>query len=258
MKKKSIFVVGMPRSGTTLVQSIIGTSDDIYTFPESHIFNKGINIFREKPNSWNVIISNIKVNFRLYQLGFKPIVFRNTTDFVRKIDKTFSADNTRNYVEKTPSHLRMVPIIRKEIPSAKFVFVLRKSDANINSYQKLVKVWGKNIIDSNTTEIELRWLSDRYRILSYFNPSDSIKISYEDIVNSINQNLVKEKLEKFLDIKIDMSADRLRESSERTVEEKEFWKENNKRGVIKSFEQNDKENDKLLCILNQIINETEN
>src|SRR5687768_3975926 len=36
-----IFVVGCPRSGTTLVQSLLAAHSKIVTFTESHLFDKG-------------------------------------------------------------------------------------------------------------------------------------------------------------------------------------------------------------------------
>ena len=36
--KERVFIVGVPRSGTTLIQSLLASHPQIETFPESHFF----------------------------------------------------------------------------------------------------------------------------------------------------------------------------------------------------------------------------
>jgi len=37
-----IFLVGCPRSGTTLLQSMLARHDRVFTFPESHLFARSV------------------------------------------------------------------------------------------------------------------------------------------------------------------------------------------------------------------------
>lgn len=66
-----IYIVGMPRSGTTLVQSLISTSDDVISFPETHIFNATNGLFRGNPRILGIIKSNLAANYNLWRLGFR-------------------------------------------------------------------------------------------------------------------------------------------------------------------------------------------
>ena len=53
-KIERTFIVGVARSGTTLLQSMVGNHDDIATFPETHFFRKTIDQNWKRQNNFKI------------------------------------------------------------------------------------------------------------------------------------------------------------------------------------------------------------
>jgi|SRR5579859_288688 len=62
LPQNPIFVVGYPRSGTTLVQSLIATQRGIVSFPEGHFFSEIIEVVQLTPNGF-IPTTNMKPLF---------------------------------------------------------------------------------------------------------------------------------------------------------------------------------------------------
>lgn len=111
-----IFIIGAPRSGTTLVQSILNTHSKLCGFDyETAIFTKQ-NIFRperyQRSHARNKIVE----------------LFKNSCDIVDFYDQFVSgvkASECTRVVEKTPQHINHLEFILKHFPNAQVVHVYR-------------------------------------------------------------------------------------------------------------------------------------
>lgn len=131
-----VFIVGCPRSGTTLIQMLLGSHKDIYTCRETHFFQRIRRIGKKK------LLDHLFLDRRRVMSAYAFIKARNELllqhepDRVRTfgsaahfLERLMSSEATARgkseWVEKTPAHLFYVPLIGRHIPSAQFVHILR-------------------------------------------------------------------------------------------------------------------------------------
>lgn len=160
-----IYIVGMPRSGTTLVQSLISTSDDVISFPETHIFNATNGLFRGNPRILGIIKSNLAANYNLWRLGFRKFFWANNgLKAVVCLDKLLrryaGQRGFRHYLEKTPSHLYASRTIESSGIDYKIIFVVREVGRNVDSYLKVAPSWSKGLDQSDAPAAIARWYQD--------------------------------------------------------------------------------------------------
>ncbi|HET6639834.1 MAG TPA: sulfotransferase [Gemmatimonadota bacterium] len=112
---RTIFVFGAPRSGTSLVQSVLAAHSGLFSIPgETGIFSSQ-NIFgrRHFGLSW----------------AENQALFRESRDVVDFFDRGVrlleSRSAGRRFVEKTPQHVLRLPFLIRRFPKARFVHVVR-------------------------------------------------------------------------------------------------------------------------------------
>jgi hypothetical protein len=111
----TIFVFGAPRSGTSLVQSVLAAHSRLFSIPgETGIFSRQ-NIFgrRHFGLSW-------EENHALFRESRDVIDF-----FDRGVRLLESRSEGRKFVEKTPQHVLKLPFLIRRFPNARFVHVVR-------------------------------------------------------------------------------------------------------------------------------------
>jgi hypothetical protein len=155
LRQDPIFVVGYPRSGTTLVQALIATQENIYSFHETHFFGnvrwkidvneKGniappcmdnvIQMIRERlafsKNAEEHVRSLAQQGQLSSKMLFEIIVIDN---LITKVDH---GDLARvRWLEKTPQHELYLEVIYRFYPSAKVIQVMRHPEKAILSRRK--------------------------------------------------------------------------------------------------------------------------
>ena len=112
---RTVFVVGSPRSGTTLVQSVLAAHSRLFSIPgETGIF------------SYQNIFSR-----RHFGLSWEEnrALFRESRDVVDFFDRAVrlleSRSEGRTFVEKTPQHVLRLEFLMRRFPNARFVHVVR-------------------------------------------------------------------------------------------------------------------------------------
>lgn len=156
-----VFVVGVPRSGTTLVQSILAAHPQVYATRETHWM---VNLRRTHPR-WRAL-DYLWLHPRhrrdalayladrcpdLYRQYIAPprLPCRTLAEAARLLDRLFSAvaraQGKRAWVEKSPEHVGYVRLLEKEVPEAVFVHTIRDPRDNIASLydagQKYAQSW---------------------------------------------------------------------------------------------------------------------
>ena len=107
-----IFILGMPRSGTTLVESILTQSNEVEATGENEFLLK--EIFRFIPNIKKEIIQNCNLFSKI-----NSDYIQDYQDYL-KIDKTY-------FIDKTPHNFLLLGIIKLLIPNSKIIFCKRNN-----------------------------------------------------------------------------------------------------------------------------------
>jgi hypothetical protein len=130
-----VFVVGCPRSGTTLFQSMLASHADVQSFPETHFFAHAFPRNRLRRSltlpAWNVraplrdLVAELGREDLLPLAALAPWDRHFARPFVRILDRITLEAKRTVWVEKTPLHLHYVAEITKHVPGAKFIHVVR-------------------------------------------------------------------------------------------------------------------------------------
>lgn len=114
-ESRTIFVFGAPRSGTSLVQSVLAAHSRLFSIPgETGIFSSQ-NIFGRR---------HFGLSWEENQALFREC--RDVVDFFdRGVRLIESRSGGRTFVEKTPQHVLRLPFLLRRFPRARFVHVVR-------------------------------------------------------------------------------------------------------------------------------------
>lgn len=251
---KKIFIVGFPRSGTTLVHGILACSTEVLTFPETHFFSNCLeggvirHLIRCNSNFQRDLLSKIFSSYGeldLWNSIYPGLPQSPALLFDVSITRLASEHNKSCWVEKTPRHLYVIPKISRFIHDANFVHVLREPIASVNSlYNASInnpKIW--NGITSIDKGIK-RWNKDISLSLKYAKHPNHYFVNYDQLVE--NPNAEARLLCDFCDIKFDESMLNPRNSYSRIVEPWEEWKANNSSSIISKSNSNSGTNDSSL------------
>ena len=198
-RPRPIFIVGMPRSGTSLVEQIISSHEEVYGAGELDFLSRGI-------------IKEIQTE--LYGAGELDFLSKNIfkeikTAHIKKIDsKAFHEKITDNYfdslsslnisedifTDKMPLNFRFVGFILSAFPDAKIVHLIRDPVATCWSIYKHYFTSNGNGYASNFDDLASYFLM--YKDLMDFwhktFPINIYDISYEDL--TLNQEKETRKL----------------------------------------------------------------
>lgn len=195
-EKKSIFIGGCPRSGTTLLGSILGSTESTIVTPESHfkqtiankIKNKKTGLINAKQlsnelnNSFRFSLWNIDTPAaENYPEELEPCDYRDLIyDLVTGYQANNKLENWSTWIDHTPQNLQNVKMLLEIFPEAKFIHIIRDPRGTASSILPLD--WGPN--DAKTAAYF--WL---YKLsfglaaeLSY--PDKVYRVHYEDLVQS--------------------------------------------------------------------------
>ncbi|MFK2875865.1 sulfotransferase family protein [Rhodanobacter hydrolyticus] len=145
-----IFIVGCPRSGTTLVQAMLARHPTILTMPETAFFE---HLYGDLAWRWGDLDAKPQRRRLRQHLGFARKQARGALQplrdidpdmfalpewplrtgscvrgFIRSLDARAQAEGRTAWVEKTPSHLLYIPEIERHVPDARFVHVIRPGE----------------------------------------------------------------------------------------------------------------------------------
>ncbi len=135
------FIVGCPRSGTTLLQVMLGAHSKLFTTHESHFFRKSFRGLRSfffrgfrassALREWlrRVDLAQYLDWVPRYSWRRKPIV----DAFVRIMDDLANSKGYAGWIEKTPTHIFVIDHIERTVPGARFIHIIRDGRAVIAS-----------------------------------------------------------------------------------------------------------------------------
>ncbi|HIK11707.1 MAG TPA: sulfotransferase [Oscillatoriaceae cyanobacterium M33_DOE_052] len=207
---KNIFIVGCPRSGTTLLQSILAAHSDIASFPETKFFphlvpgkepwkSLGMVSRRFKPYLYNFLVKEIGHPELLANWPPLPFIKFYSHRFAEILTILAAEQGKSIWLEKTPEHRFYINEIENHFVGVKIIHLLRSgADVVASLYEvthKYPHLWhGKWDVDLcvdmwlEAVEISRRHLGKNHHIF----------VQYEQLVEQ--PQAVAEKLSQFLGI----------------------------------------------------------
>lgn len=191
-RRHRIFVVGCPRSGTTLVQTLLASHPRLVTLPETHFF-------AELPHRWRVgrllgvasssargrlreIASSLDIDAS-HETGWLRTVGALSRDFAALLDRYARREGSGGWLEKTPYHLHRMAMIADHVTGARFCHVLRRGPQTVASLyaetQRNPESWGGA---RGIEQCVGRWLDDAERSLSCVGDPAHVHVSYHELV----------------------------------------------------------------------------
>lgn len=144
-----VFIVGCPRSGTTLLQNLLSAHPDVAIAPETHFIRRfwsrrtrngdldvGVNYSR--------VVEQIIAMPEFREMGLDSNAFREVTregsrtyaELFRKLLILYGQSRSARIVgEKTPNHLFHMETLVRFFPWARFIHVIRDPRAVVNSWR---------------------------------------------------------------------------------------------------------------------------
>jgi LPS sulfotransferase NodH len=215
-KLAPIFIVGAPRSGTTLLASFFASHSLYFAGPETHFYNKFLKEYRLKypqlypkawPNNAVRLFQNIRVSGRrvseMYDIDEKTLVKSLDKAVVQTelIHKSSAAQENaspislvlkamlmiqtqkhqkRQWVENTPNHLLHVKQIRRDFPNAIIIRMVR--DAKDTALSMKALPWAYDSMLANACLVE-DW---HQQSDAFFTADDkAMTVRFEDLVTDI-------------------------------------------------------------------------
>ncbi|MEL7356069.1 MAG: sulfotransferase [Cyanobacteria bacterium J06560_6] len=156
-----IFLVGCPRSGTTLLQQILDAHPAIAIAPETHFVRKFWHQrdrygSLDNDDNYSALIQDLiaidefaemQLHAETFQQQAKQIS-RTYSEVFALLLSTFAANNNATIVgEKTPNHVLSMAILQQFFPAARFINIVRDPRAVVNSWRSVP--WSTNSIQGD-------------------------------------------------------------------------------------------------------------
>ena len=175
-KKKPIFIIGLPRSGSTLIESLImQKKNEFYSYGESSIFDTII---------FNQIKKNLDKNNNIKISISKDIL-------INSLENIYSYSKNKNFIDKSLENFFYIELILQVYPEAKFIHTFRnKFDATLAIYHSMLIYlpWTHSINHI------IEYILNYEKIISYFKkkyPEKILDVSLEKFTTKPNEQLKK-------------------------------------------------------------------
>ena len=181
LRQDPIFVIGYPRSGTTFLQSLLTTQNNIVSLPETHFFNwvksklkltndrisssdinSITNAIRQRVQFSTNAEKHIKTLANQNMLSAKMLFEILVVDNLLKQIPDINTLKNSIWLEKTPDNTLHLEVIQKYYPDARFIYIMRNPEQAIisrrenfkneknASVERLAKAWVKSITAMET------------------------------------------------------------------------------------------------------------
>ncbi|MBE9067473.1 sulfotransferase [Leptolyngbya cf. ectocarpi LEGE 11479] len=231
-----IFIVGCPRSGTTLLQSLLASHSAISSFPESKFFLRLIAEPRQKSRRYKLGLASADIKPTLKRfldevdapdltLPKLPFVRSYVAGFDRILSQLAQRQGKHIWLEKTPEHLHSISDIQRYLPQAKIIHIVRNGTDTIASLydlcQRHPQIWGQ-YFEGLEGCID-RWINDVAISRRYLAQPNHTVVRYETLVDSTEVEI--QQLCQFLGVSFEATMlTRYQHTSQGLVRRRENWK----------------------------------
>jgi Sulfotransferase family len=215
-KNNPIFILGNPRSGTTLLRLMLNAHPEICIPPECGFiewwydkycnWKTDFNNNDEKLKSFIVdVLSSKKMEtWNLNETIVKEIIKKenpsNYAELCACVYFTFSLHQNKKikyWGDKNNYYIHKLPLMKKLYPSAKFIFIIRDGRDVAVSYRNVEQIETaseyKPKLPQQIEAISKEWVQNNEQVLSFLkdSSSDHIMLRYEDLVRQTKKQLCK-------------------------------------------------------------------
>lgn len=235
-----VFVVGMPRSGTTLLSSLLDAHPDLVIAPETHYFTRCWTggpvqdpahalemldrLFRQPGVRDMGLSEREKTTIRDEVRGMSAPTHGA---LLRTVLETYAERSSASaWGEKTPDHLRFVPEMARQFPEAVFLALVRDPRDVALSLRSLP--WSR----STLPEQAWTWRSYAARIERYHADYEDrfLHLRYEDLITNPEEQL--RRMCAFLETPFHASMLQLQEQQAKPFDaDREPWKQKSGRQI---------------------------
>lgn len=239
--KRRIFIVGCPRSGTTLLQSLLASHSQITSFTESHFFDYGI----KRPKDLNYYYISQHANSRvkefvienklpqelqhqlLLEMPALPLIpgmgIKTWAKYYQLIfDRISCQRNMENWIEKTPDHLNRITIINRYLDQVWFIHILRNPLDTVASLYTASRKWGKNY---SVAQCIYYWNKAIRKHYNHRNDANARFIAYEELAKDPMPVLARSL--HFLELEVEPEiVQQYGKTTKRIINKEENWKNN--------------------------------
>lgn len=208
-----VFLVGCPRSGTTLLQSLLAAHPQIASFPESHFFRF---LCRSRPvwrRALGLVSPATKQRFEKFledlncqdtqaYLPKLPLQRHYVRAFNTLLDTLTYQQQKNIWLEKTPDHIRNITYIETQVDKAKFIHLIRNGADVVASLYDVRKKYSEQWRgECSIEQCVNKWIKDVKTSLQHLHKPNHILVCYEELVE--NPSLVLKELCQFISIEFD-------------------------------------------------------
>lgn len=182
--KQFVFVVGVPRSGTTWLFNMLAEHADICSLDGANTLFQHYIFQMEKMYQKEELTLKSKGFNRGMPSKFTPEEFHGLlSEYVNIFYQQLPA-NQPFYVEKATDLLSEAANILRFIPQAKFIHIVRDGRDSALSDMKYRKKYGPPLGIENIYEAALRWKDDTsaFRQQMNLHPEQMLEVKYEDLL----------------------------------------------------------------------------
>jgi hypothetical protein len=162
-----VFLLSLPRSGSTLVQRVLAAHDGVATAPEPWIVLPQVYALRDAgayAEYGHALAGRAIGDFADRLDGGRERYWSEVRGFVERLYVAASGPNDRLFVDKTPRYHFVADDLYRIFPEARFVTLWRNPLAVVAS---TVETWGRG-----------RWMVERWRV-DLFEGIDNLVRAYE-------------------------------------------------------------------------------
>lgn len=209
-----VFLVGCPRSGTTLLQSLLAAHSQVASLPETHFFQNLLNCEEHRRSGDNQpglmrrlqlvrrrlclaagYVSDKRVRRSWGEVpeldapGVRCTVREHIERFVEGMDARCLAAGRSIWVEKTPDHLYYLEHIHRYVLGARFIHLIRDGEevvASLYSAGRNYPTWASFLDLDRAAE---RWNAAVEESLAYAGRPGHLLVRYEALLAQPEQTL---------------------------------------------------------------------
>ena len=204
--KGIIFLLSLPRSGSTLVQRLLMSHSQVASCGEPWLALPLARLFKpgDAFTSWGAA-SLVRSFENLFQElpGGKNSYLREAGNFITSIYGQMAVQGKTWFLDKTPRYYHIIPELIEMFPNAKFVFLLREPIAvyssilnYIGGQMRLLPTWEQDIVQGiPCIDSGMKRLAGRMVVLRYENlvsrPEEAIKELLLGLDLEVELNIMK-------------------------------------------------------------------
>jgi hypothetical protein len=180
---RPIFLLSQPRAGSTLVQRVLGSYDEVSTVSEPWILLPLLSALRDGGirSQYPHWLAHVAIrDFADGLPGGMGQVREELREAALRLYGAAAAPGARYFLDKTPSYHVIAPLLQEVFPDAKFIYLWRNPLAVLAS---ILETWGEGRFVPHRFRVDL-FSAVETLTSSYESGGDVLGVRYEDLLGS--------------------------------------------------------------------------